>query len=224
MPQAAGAPKAEDVARAMAEQILHYSREAITARGVFKIVLAGGSTPQACYRLLATADSDWNRWQVFFGDERCLPSDHPERNSTMAAEAWLNHCAIPRNQIHTIEAELMAEEGAVRYQQQLQGVLPFDLVLLGMGEDGHTASLFPGQQHVADEWVHAIHQAPKPPSDRISLSRAALCNTQALIVAVTGAGKHQALRSWLMGEALPITTITPDCGVELFLDEAAING
>ncbi len=217
-------PDAVTVADALAQQILRHSQEAIKARGVFKIVLAGGTTPQASYRLLASAKTDWNRWHVFFGDERCLPADHPERNSTMAAEAWLNHCAIPHRQIHVIEAELGAEEGAARYRQQIQGVPPFDLVLLGMGEDGHTASLFPGHQHDADEFVHAIHQAPKPPSDRISLSQAVLCHTQALIVVITGAGKHQALKRWLAGESLPIASMEPVCGIDMLLDEAAISG
>ena len=126
-------------------RILDAAARAIERRGRFLIVLAGGNTPRGIYRMLRTADTDWSRWQVYFGDERCLPADSAERNSRMAADAWLNHVPIPQDQVHAIPAELGASAAALGYAETLRGVGDFDLVLLGLGEDGHTASLFPGR-------------------------------------------------------------------------------
>ena len=217
----------EAVARAAAARILGAAREAIAARGRFTLVLAGGTTPQAAYRLLASADSadlataPWSQWHIYFGDERCLPADDPERNSRMAAEAWLDHVPIPRTQIHPIEAERGAQPAARDYSALLAAVVPFDLVLLGMGEDGHTASLFPGQRHDPDAWVVAVSCAPKPPAQRVSLSARALSATRALLLLVTGEGKRAALQRWGAGEALPLAGLAPAAPIELLLDGAA---
>jgi 6-phosphogluconolactonase len=211
----------EAVARAAAARILGAAREAIAARGRFKLVLAGGTTPQAAYRLLADADTPWSQWHIYFGDERCLPADDPERNSRMAAEAWLDHVPIPRTQIHPIEAERGAQPAARDYSALLAAVVPFDLVLLGMGEDGHTASLFPGQRHDPDAWVVAVSSAPKPPAQRVSLSARALSATRVLLLLVTGEGKRAALQRWGGGEALPLSGLTPGTPIELLLDRAA---
>ena len=116
---------------------------AIERRGRFLIVLAGSNTPSGIYRMLRT-DIDWSRWQVYFGDERCLRADFAERNSRMAADAWLNHVPIPQDQVHAIPAEFGASAAALAYAETLRGVGDFDLVLLGLGEDGH-ASLFSGR-------------------------------------------------------------------------------
>lgn len=211
----------QEVARAAAQSVLQSANEAITERGAFHLVLAGGTTPRLAYRRLVEAETDWRRWHIYFGDERCLPIDDRERNSVMAQGAWLKHVAIPPSQIHPIAAELGAAEGARAYSQVIEKVLPFDLVLLGMGEDGHTASLFPGHLDDVQERVHAVHQAPKPPSDRISLSRYSLCATRKLLLLVTGSAKQAALAKWVSGELLPVASLTPECGVELFLDKEA---
>lgn len=212
------------VAQEAARQIMAVSKEAIAKRGRFKLVLAGGSTPQATYQLLVGAKTDWSKWHIYFGDERCLPVDDPDRNSHMATAAWLSQVAIPSEQIFFIKAELCGEAAASDYQQQIAEALPFDMVLLGMGEDGHTASLFPGHKHNESELVVPVHDAPKPPSDRVSLNAAALCKTQAMVIMVTGAGKHPALQAWQRGEPLPVAALHPLCGVELLLDRAAIEG
>lgn len=120
------------------------AQDAIRQRGEFRLVLAGGTTPRLAYERLAGTAQDWSKWQVFFGDERCLPADHADRNSRMAEAAWLERVAIPPAQIHAIAAEHGAARAAADYARTLNGRRPFDLVLLGMGEDGHTASLFPG--------------------------------------------------------------------------------
>jgi len=213
----------EAVARVSMEWIIRDAEVAIRKRGAFHLVLAGGTTPKLAYQLLVDADTDWSRWHIYFGDERCLPRDDPERNSVMAQQVWLDHVAIPQSQIHTIPAELGAEAGAAAYSLVVEKAVPFDTVLLGMGEDGHTASLFPGHQHDAGELVHAVHHAPKPPSERISLSRSSLSATRKLMLLVTGRSKQEALAKWAAGEELPVTSIVPDCGVDLLLDMEAVG-
>ena len=212
---------ADAVAAQAAQRILRAAALAIGERGRFRLVLAGGRTPEAAYRLLVSADTDWSRWEVYFGDERCLPADHPERNSLMAERAWLDSVAIPADNLHPIPAELGAEAAAEAYRAVVSNALPFDLVLLGIGEDGHTASLFPGQQHPAEELVHAVHNAPKPPPDRVSLSARALSEAREVLVLATGAGKQAAIRAWRSGERPPIATIGQPACVDVLLDGAA---
>lgn len=201
--------------------ILAAATSAIAARGCFKLVLAGGRTPAQVYRQLAGSAADWSAWQLYFGDERCLPSDDPERNSVMAANAWLEQVTIPADNVHPIPAELGAVAAAQAYAPLITAARPFDLVLLGMGEDGHTASLFPGHQYPPHEAVHAVHDAPKPPAERVSLSRESLSDTRELLVLVSGAEKQQALQQWRSGEALPIAGITARNGMTVLMDAAA---
>jgi len=209
------------VAAQAARRILQAASRAITERGLFRIVLAGGRTPQAAYRLLVDAATDWSSWEVYFGDERCLPADDAERNSHMAARALLDSVAVPAANIHPIPAEWGAEAAAREYEPVVRAALPFDLVLLGMGEDGHTASLFPGQQHPADQLVHAVHNAPKPPQDRVSLSAGALSDAREVLILVTGAGKQTAIQGWRGGEQLPVAAIGGSAQVDVLLDKAA---
>ena len=176
---------------------------AIRERGVFRIVLAGGSTPGRTYQLLAETAQDWMSWEILWGDERCLPAAAPERNSRLAQELWLQRVAIPAAQIHPIAAELGAEEASARYGKVIADRQPFDLVLLGMGEDGHTASLFPGAVEDGAP-VIALHDAPKPPARRVSLTFQTLRASRAQLALVTGAEKSCALAAWQHGEQLPI--------------------
>lgn len=211
---------ADAVASEAAERILQAANSAISTRGRFRLVLAGGRTPEAAYRLLATADTDWSRWECYFGDERCLPVDDAERNSVMADTTLLGRVPIPAANIHPIPAELGAEAAATAYEPVVSDALPFDLVLLGIGEDGHTASLFPGHQHPARQLVHAVHNAPKPPPDRVSLSARALSNAQQVLVMATGAGKRAALDAWRAGEQLPVAEIGGPAAVDVLTDIA----
>ncbi len=214
---------AEEVAQAACQRILKIAREAIAAHGRFRVVLAGGTTPEQTYRLLAGAQADWPHWHIHFGDERCLPPTNPERNSRMAELAWLGRVDIPPSQIHPIPAELGPEQGAADYSQLIGSALPFDLVLLGMGEDGHTASLFPGHRHPANSAAVAVHNAPKPPPERVSLNAATLGNCRHLLCLITGASKQQAVAAWRQGKPLPISQIQPMGRTEVLIDSAAWN-
>ena len=209
------------VAEETMQRILQSASRAIAERKLFSIVLAGGHTPEAAYRLLVGADTDWSRWEIYFGDERCLPVDDAERNSLMAARALLDSVAIPAANIHPIPAELGAEAAAGAYESVIKSALPFDLVLLGIGEDGHTGSLFPGQQHPAEQLVHAVHNSPKPPPDRVSLSVRALSEAREVLVLATGSGKRAAIQAWQAGEPLPIAEIGGPAPVDVLLDRAA---
>ncbi|MCX7097580.1 MAG: 6-phosphogluconolactonase [Methylococcales bacterium] len=213
---------ADQVAVAVYQQILNAAKTAIVDHGTFKLVLAGGSTPEKVYRLLAKADAEWSKWLVYFGDERCLPEGHADRNSLMAKDAFLGEVAIPSTQVFTIPAELGPELAAKHYQEIVAAALPFDLVLLGMGEDGHTASLFPSHKHAQDELAHAVYNSPKPPPERVSISAKALSDTQKLIFLVTGANKQEAVKNWRAGEDLPVAAIVPDTPVEVYIDKDAL--
>ena len=176
---------------------------AIAQRRIFRLVLAGGTTPGRIYQRLATTAQQWAAWEIFWGDERCLPADDPGRNSRMAQTRWLDHVAIPATQIHPIPAELGAAEAAAQYAETIRNKQPFDLVLLGIGEDGHTASLFPGRKAQAGA-VIAVYDAPKPPAERVSLNFETLRACRQQLVIVTGAEKAAALAAWQHGQNLPI--------------------
>ena len=214
-------PDAAAVTAAATALILSAADAAIAARGEFRLVLAGGTTPEKVYRQLGTIQADWTRWQIYFGDERCLPPTDPERNSRMAATAWLDQGGVPRQNVHPIPAELGPQAAAQQYARQVAAARPFDLVLLGMGEDGHTASLFPGHVHPTGEQVHAISDAPKPPPERVSLSRDALSDSCDVLILVTGASKREAVRRWRAGEDLPIAHITARDHLRMLIDHAA---
>ena len=206
----------EAINQATLNRILAAANGAIASRGRFAIVLAGGSTPKSIYALLKDAKADWANWYVYHNDDRCLPVDNAERNSLMARTAWLNHVAIPAGQIHDIPAELGNIEGAKTYAKTLAGVPEFDLVLLGLGEDGHTASLFPNQSVDNSADAVPVFDAPKPPANRITMSQKRLSNAREVIFLVTGAGKQDAVNRWRNGVAIPATLISPKNGVDVY--------
>lgn len=203
------------------QRICTAAAEAIKLRGQFVVVLAGGSTPRAVYKLLCNAHTDWSRWQVFFSDERCLAVDDCGRNSRMASEAWLRHVAIPASQLHVIPAELGAHQAAVAYTHVLRHIGEFDLVLLGLGEDGHTASLFPsphGISAISGPDAVAIFDAPKPPARRVSLSAARLSRTRAALFLVAGERKRHVVSQWQAAAPLVATSICPAVGVDVLVE------
>lgn len=214
-------PDAAAVATETVRRVLAAAQQAIAARGVFRLVLAGGGTPEQAYRQLAASDGDWSRWHIYLGDERCLPPDDAGRNSVMAERAWLAGSNVPTENVHWIPAELGAGAAADAYQTLIEPALPFDLVLLGMGEDGHTASLFPEHRHDAARLVVPVDHAPKPPPERVSLNFPALKQTREMLLLITGAGKSEAVHRWRDGETLPVAMLECDAGIDVLIDQAA---
>jgi len=213
----------EALTQAACDAIVQIAAEAIAGSGQFLIALSGGRTPSTVYQMLCQADTDWSKWHVYFGDERCLPPADGERNSLIAAQALLDHVPIPAQQVHPIPAELGAVDGAAAYCETLAGVGAFDLVLLGLGEDGHAASLFPGHtwDHTPPTPAIPVKHAPKPPADRVSLSASRLSDAHQVIFLVTGAGKRHAVSQWRSGANMPVKAIVPVNGVDVFVDAAA---
>jgi len=205
--------------------ILAGAAQAIDERGQFHLVLAGGNTPRGIYHGLSAAQTDWSAWHVYFGDERCLPADNAARNSRMAADAWLDCVPIPVFQVHAIPGELGAIEAARMYAGILQTVGDFDLVLLGLGEDGHTASLFPDHEWGAAPGspdTLAVFDAAKPPPQRVSMSALRLSRSRQVLFLVSGESKHGAVSAWRAGKDIPARAIMPAAGVDVLLESALL--
>ena len=196
-------PDAAAVADAACRLIGMAARQAIADHGHFRLVLAGGTTPRATYQRLANSDQNWKRWSLYYGDERCVPADDPQRNSRMVIDTGLagrvaKHAPIP--------TELGAKAAAAKYRDRVKAAMPFDMVLLGMGEDGHTASLFPGQKW-PDKTVFAVSKAPKPPAERVTLGVKALQSCTSMLILVAGSSKCDAVQQWRHGVDLPIARV-----------------
>lgn len=207
--------------------IARAAEQAIIDSGAFRLVLAGGNTPRALYERLRTLKTNWKAWHIYFGDERCLPAVDPERNSTMARDAWLGHVPVPQKQIYAIPAEMGAKAAAAAYSATLKPVGAFDLVLLGLGEDGHTASLFPGNdwgQEVDSPVVLPIFDAPKAPAERVSLSARRLSQAKQVLFLVTGESKHEAVMNWRAGANIPARAIIPLQGVDVLAESVLLKG
>jgi 6-phosphogluconolactonase len=227
----------ELLADAVSQHIVTSAAQAISSRGRFTLALAGGSTPRAAYSRLATRDLllelDWQRTHVVWGDERCVPPDDLRSNYRMAKEALLDRVPIPADQIHRIRGEGEPEKAAMEYERELRGLLGsegLDLVLLGMGEDGHTASLFPGQAavHETARWVVAV-PAPDGTMWRVTLTPAVLNTARNVTFVVSGASKAARLQQVLEGpftpDVLPAQAIRPTQGrLTWMVDQAAAGG
>lgn len=210
------------LAKAAAMLMLEKAEKAIETRGEFHCVLAGGTTPRMTYEYLSKASSQWSEWHIYIGDERCLPVDDSERNSLMIEQSLLDHVAIPSKQYYPMPAEKGPELAADMYSKQMPE--RFDFVLLGMGEDGHTASLFPGHLHSSDKTVLPVYDSPKPPPERVSLSYAVLGDALNTLILVSGAGKSEIVRRWQQGEEFPVAKVAASSKAKVFLDQAAAAG
>ncbi len=204
------------------------AQEALARSNRFRIVLAGGETPRNIYRSLVELETDWERWDVYFGDERCLPRANSGRNDCMAFDAWLDHVPVPRDAIYSIPAEAGPVAGAETYARTLAGVGDFDLVLLGLGEDGHTASLFPGagERGEAEDALDVlpVFDAPKPPPERVSLSASRLGRSREVLFVVAGKSKRDAVRRWRAGDSIPAASIRCAAGVDVLAEGVAFGG
>ena len=228
---------AETVARAAADTFARLSRECVAERGTFSVALSGGTTPRRVYELLASdeyrASVPWPSVHVFFGDERTVPPDHAESNYRMASEALLSRVALPAENVHRIEGVGDAGSNASEYESVMRGFFGdvewprFDLIFLGMGDDGHTASLFPGTTALEESraWVTA-NWVEKFGAWRITLTAPAINAARRVLFLVTGAGKAERLSEVLNGahdpSRLPSQMIRPRDGtLEWYLDRAA---
>ena len=211
---------------AAAAHILGAADRALRARHAFHVVLSGGNTPRETYRRLRGAATDWSEWHIYFGDERCLPPEDASRNSRMAGEAWLDHVPIPASHRHSIPAERDPQEAALAYAATLRSVGEFDLVLLGLGEDGHTAGLFPGHawgEGPGSASVLAVYDAPKPPARRVSMSAVRLSAAREVLFLVSGNEKRMAVARWRAGDRIPARSIAPAAGVDILVEAALID-
>ncbi|MBL8803650.1 MAG: 6-phosphogluconolactonase [Planctomycetes bacterium] len=215
------------------EEVLRCAAQAVAERGVFRIALSGGSTPKALYeRLAASAErADFARWHVFFGDERCVPPEHAESNFGMARAAWLGKASC--GAVYRVRGELRdPHEAAREYEKDLEREFApqaprFDLVLLGLGADGHTASLFPGSSAVREnaKLVVATHVA-KFNAHRITFTAPLINAARCVMFLVAGGDKSPALRAVMQGrDNLPAGMVLPLNGKLLWLvDRAAAAG
>ena len=198
----------EALASHAAARVAALCRQAVEDHGRCHLVLAGGHTPRRCYELLRAMKLPWAALHVWFGDERCLPPGDPERNDAMADGALLAHVPIPPAQVHRIAAEQGPEAAAEVYAALLAAAPPMDIVLLGMGEDGHTASLFPDNPALVDARLAVpVHGAPKPPPARVSMGLRTLNAAHHRLILVAGKDKAAALARVRSGEALPVARL-----------------
>jgi len=188
--------------------ILKQANIAITKKGFFSLVLSGGNTPIGLYKLLAKEKIDFEKWHIYFGDERCLSIDHLDRNSYVAESIWLSKVNILKSNIHIIPAELGSKEGALKYEKILNKNENFDLVILGLGDDGHIASLFPNDNWDNSKQVVSITNSPKPPNHRISLSPSRLSSTENILFLISGKNKLDALNQWKGDDDIPVKLIS----------------
>jgi len=233
-------PDGAAIAKRAAQEFVQAAAAAVRAKGSFNAALAGGSTPKALYSLLVNdpalrSQLLWDKIHFFFGDERHVPPDHADSNFRMATEAMISKSPLKPEQITRIKGEYPdAEQAALEYEKALReffklkdGDYPrFDLLLAGMGNEGHTLSLFPGtkalhpdRRIVVSNWIGKLY------TERITLTAAAASNAAEIIFMVTGADKAPALKSVLEGpyepEQLPAQLLQPQNGKLLWLVDAA---
>jgi 6-phosphogluconolactonase len=225
------------VSQAAAREFSRLARESVAAKGEFSVALAGGSTPRGAYQILAKEGQElpWDRIQVFFGDERAVPPEHADSNYGMARDALLSHVAIPAGNVHRMKGEVEAVAAAEQYEGIVRrhfgvgnGELPrFDLILLGMGDDGHTASLFPGtdalsetSRLVAANWVKKFQQF------RLTFTFPVLNNAAEVMFLIAGPAKAKVIgeifRQTTPANRYPVQKVKPTAGRLLWLlDRAA---
>lgn len=214
---------AQELARGAADYFVARSDEAVVQKGIFTVALSGGSTPKILYELLVGAQVPWDKTHFFWSDERHVPPDHPDSNYRMAHEAMLSRVPVPESNVHRIHGENPdAAEAAKEYEQTL---LPLDLILLGLGTDGHTASIFPGsdvlhetKRLVAATWVEKLN------THRITMTLPLLNAGASVLFLVSGAEKAQIVKEVIEGpKQYPAQLVQPTNGQLLWmLDEDAV--
>ena len=233
-------PTREELSQAAASRVAELSAQSTREGRCFRVALSGGSLLDILSPPLVTdplrSCIPWAGWEVFWADERCVSLDNAQSNYAAAKKVLLDQVPIPKEQMHTLGQDLEPCAAALAYQARLEevfqpepGQLPrFDLILLGMGQDGHTASLFPGHELLREDqrWVAPVHDAPKPPAHRITLTLPVINQAQEVIFVVAGQDKAAALQTVFaakgMGQGLPAALVKPERGpVHWFVDQAA---
>jgi 6-phosphogluconolactonase len=231
-------PDSDAVADEAARRLAEIAQKAIASRGRFTMALSGGSTPRLLFERLSQepyrSGMAWDRVHLFWGDERCVPPDDPGSNYRQAHQAWIAHVPIPSAQVHRVPGEWEPEQAARQYEETLRrfsggGMLRFDLILLGLGADGHTASLFPGSTTLEERerWVLAVAaEYEGRPAHRVTLTLPILNAGRQVLFLVTGKAKAEIVRAVLQGpgEQLPAQKVQPTAGeVVWLLDEEAAH-
>lgn len=208
----------ELAAQAAASRLAEIIKQALQQNNICHVALPGGNTPAICFDYLAQYIINWQQVHWYLGDERCLPVGHAERNDVMIQQHLWSKIQAPDKTIHTITGELGATDAAARYAAVINNIT-LDIAFLGMGEDGHTASLFPGNIALKDTHsVVPVFNAPKQPAERVSLSVTTLRRARHRIVLTMGEGKRQAITAVRNEVDLPVNTIGD---IEWFVDAAA---
>ena len=228
-------PDADRLVQALTADILRISREAVRSRGKCFIALSGGSVLHLLHSGLwlfrQTLDIGWSSWHVFWVDERHVPWNSPDSNYGEAKRLFLDHVPIRKDHIHPVPESPNVDKAAPAYEECLRKVLPlhgadvprFDIVLLGVGEDGHTASLFPGHDALFEDHrlVVPVRQAPKPPPDRVTMTLPMLCAARSIFFCVTGIHKADVVARILANpqpiSALPAQMVHPTDGNLLWM-------
>ncbi|KAK4431281.1 putative 6-phosphogluconolactonase 4, chloroplastic [Sesamum alatum] len=236
----------DDLSASLAKYTADLSNRISQERDSFTVVLSGGSLVKSLRKIVEQPyiDSvDWSKWRVFWVDERVVPKDHPESNYLLAFTEFLSKIPIPAGNVYTINDALSAEGAADDYETCLKhlvkskvidrsessGFPKFDLMLMGMGPDGHIASLFPGHPLLQEDetWVSFIKDSPKPPPERISFTLPVINSSANIAFVVTGAGKATAVRRALTDSAdsdlLPVQLVAPEGELVWFLDKGAAS-
>lgn len=230
----------EELAREAADFVVWAGEQAIQSAGIFRLALSGGSTPKALYALLAGTGLvkrlDWRRAAVFFGDERCVPPEHADSNFRMANETLIKPLNIPQDRIFRMHGEDEPDQAARRYEESLRKEFGapaparprFDLILLGLGDDGHTASLFPGTPALSEQQRLVVpNPAPQGARQRLTFTVPLINQAQTVVFLVSGKSKAPALKAVLEDRTadntkFPAKLIQPEKGRLIwFLDHAA---
>jgi 6-phosphogluconolactonase len=217
---------------AAAQRIIAIGQDAIATRGQFAWALSGGSTPQPIFELLAStrfaSALDWRRVQFFWSDERCVPPDHPESNFGMARAALLDKLAISATQVHRMHGEDDPEQAAAAYESELRAYRDsgLDLVQLGMGADGHTASLFPGTPALEERERWVVRNVSSTGTERLTFTFPAINAAAVVLFIVAGADKSKRVQEVLHGTQhnLPVQRVRPTSGRSEWLLDAHAAG
>ncbi|SFW13444.1 6-phosphogluconolactonase [Nitrosovibrio sp. Nv17] len=206
--------------------ILDSAAASIRERGCFRIVLSGGEVFHSLYARIPGISTDWSAWHIYFAYEYCMPPTKPELNFRLAQEAWFDRVSIPAEQIYAIPDDVRADKAAAAYAPLLAEVDLFDLTLLDLGEDGHVASLFPGNSWGAEPHspdVLSIFNSPRRPPQRVSLSASRLSRSRHVAFLVSGESKRRAVAAWRSGEDVPARAIMPEAGVDVLVEAALLE-